>query len=629
MASRFPVAVSFIYSPDDVEAASDIIELVVNSISRVESNLFSRNVDIPCFNIFSEDGILSISSDGIERNILVVFSSSNVTGSISLNNLYSKISFDENMVIPVSLESGGFGLSGGFKRKNFIRAYEYNNLESSLWILSEIYKYLACDGRKKINVFLSHAKADSYAVAHAKSFKNFIDNSSLGCFFDACDISPCTNFEVEIESSLQRSSLLVFNSDAYSSSYWCQKEVISAKNLERPVVVVDCLDIYQDRLLPAAANVPCHHITTEELTEDEIIKILITLVSETIRVDYFKKVAKYFIELDLLPSNVEVTVRPPEIRRILDYKARGVNEVCYPDPPLFEDEIKWVGDLGLKVYTPITGPNTDELVEKVFTISISDPGNLPEFYGPDALSSLSKKIVKYIFGSNAKIQYGGDFRKEGFTQFMIEELAIINSRLNHKGKPLTVYKLGLSANEEFRSFYSKYNALIKVEEIEELLIDVDEQVNRKYQLSLMRRKMVDHTDYMIVSGGKLSGFSGLLPGVLEEVLIGIFLDVPVYIYSSYGGVSEIIFDYFLGDSDSISIIDNIFDIALDSINEIGLINPYTEYNSMINKFRSITISEIASLCFLSIEEYSLMSRSRISDVNIAYLLKGSKNSSLK
>ena len=149
-----------------------------------------------------------------------------------------------------------------------------------MWILSEIYKYLACDERKKINVFLSHAKADSYAVAHAKSFKNFIDNSSLGCFFDACDISPCTNFGVEIESSLQRSSLLVFNSDAYSSSYWCQKEVISAKNLERPVVVVDCLDIYQDRLLPAAANVPCHHITTEELTEDEIIKILITIIGK-------------------------------------------------------------------------------------------------------------------------------------------------------------------------------------------------------------------------------------------------------------------------------------------------------------------------------------------------------------
>lgn len=619
----FPASISFVVCPADLKIANEYIELIASSISKVDSRLFSRNIDIPCCLMSTVDDLRRLPDQDVEKSIVVVFSSINVTGDMTVSEAFGSILEKNCLVVPVSLDQHGFNISDGFSRKNFIRSYNLGVNETVLWILNEIYGFLVGDGSDKINIFLSHAKADDYAVKYAEEFKRFIDESSLSCFFDSCDIPPGNNFEREIFSGLENASVLVFNSDSYTASYWCQREIITAKTLERPVVVLDCLRVFQDRLLPAATNVPCHRITPGDLLEEKLIQVLTTLVAETIRVSYFQIVAEYFKREGLLASNADVIVRPPEIRSVLKYKSQGAEVICYPDPPLYEDEVAWVAQIGIKVCTPVTGICADKLENKVFTFSISDPEEPRGQYFGDILTALSKKLVKYLYGAGSIIQYGGDFRKEGFTEYMLEELKISSSKRSGDNLKLNVYCLAGSAKKEFYSFYSTYKSLINVNEVEAVEL-TNSVASYKFQLLNMRRKIMGTSDFLVVAGGKCEGYSGFLPGILEEVLYAFYIDLPVYIYSSYGGMSEIIYNFLIGCEKSKSRLTDYFSSVLASPDIKCSTETMDLYSEMVAKFLSVDISYVSDICALAPHEYSKMSCSRISDVNIAYMLKGSK-----
>ena len=57
-------------------------------------------------------------------------------------------------------------------------------------------------------------------------------------------------------------------------------------------------------------------------------------------------------------------------------------------------------------------------------------------------------------------------------------------------------------------------------------------------MTIMREKIIKDSDYIIVAGGKLEGFKGKIPGVLEEVCLGIEEKKPIYIIGYYEGVSK-------------------------------------------------------------------------------------------
>ncbi len=58
-------------------------------------------------------------------------------------------------------------------------------------------------------------------------------------------------------------------------------------------------------------------------------------------------------------------------------------------------------------------------------------------------------------------------------------------------------------------------------------------------LSVMRQKITQETRARIVLGGKLHGYSGLLPGIIEEVLLAIRRGQPLYIAGGFGGAARL------------------------------------------------------------------------------------------
>ena len=147
----------------------------------------------------------------------------------------------------------------------------------------------------------------------AKQLKRLIDDSTLTRFFDSNDIAPGYRFDDEIINNIKESSVIIINSDIYSSRYWCQREIQTAKELERPIIEVDLIDEAMDRKFPFAGNVPVIRVNAIEgkVEEEDLYRILENIMLESIRFNYADE------KLELLklkmPGNVKKMCRPPEM----------------------------------------------------------------------------------------------------------------------------------------------------------------------------------------------------------------------------------------------------------------------------------------------------------------------------
>lgn len=65
-------------------------------------------------------------------------------------------------------------------------------------------------------------------------------------------------------------------------------------------------------------------------------------------------------------------------------------------------------------------------------------------------------------------------------------------------------------------------------------------------LTLMRHKTTFQTQARIVIGGKLQGFSGLYPGVVEEAWWSVTAKRPLYLAGLFGGAAQAVIDLLLG-----------------------------------------------------------------------------------
>ena len=56
----------------------------------------------------------------------------------------------------------------------------------------------------------------------------------------------------------------------------------------------------------------------------------------------------------------------------------------------------------------------------------------------------------------------------------------------------------------------------------------------------MREKVTDETDARVVLGGRMTGFSGLMPGIVEEVLLATRKRQPLYVAGGFGGAAHVV-----------------------------------------------------------------------------------------
>jgi len=481
--------------------------------------------------------------------------------------------------VPIALNDTAFNFSDDIKKLNFVRTYEFQKElfmeRTCIAIFHEIYRYGLNESRKELDrgkdsalkLFLSHAKDGAQGVAAAKALKQLIQDGPMRDFFDATDIPAGYEFEAEILGNIADSTLVAIHSDSYSSRYWCQREILAAKDSERPIIAVDLIGKFEDRRFPLAANLPAIRIPVEaeyQAYESYLLAILQAALLETIRFFYSKQVLSEYQSAGWFPADAHLSARPPEACVLARLAAKiaeeedGCLDFVYPDPPIYQEESRHFERFGLKPCTPLTSVRLDLSARKV-GISISEPSDLELLeIGQTAqhIRLLIQDIARYALGYRAELIYGGDLRPSGFTEFLFQEGHALQSRLKSLNVHLTnhiAWPIHLTDTSDIRDWKAKHRTVATMvehnipEDVRDLGASAAEFLKPlnptssfvwSRSLTEMRNTMIESCDIRISAGGRLTRYKGWMPGVLEEIAIAIEMAKPIFLIGGFGGVTR-------------------------------------------------------------------------------------------
>lgn len=660
-----PLAVNFVWNFADFEAVNPIIDVVRKSFARDKDKPFSRGLNIPLF-FYSSQNANEIPHDSpsalAKRNVIFVFTSVNTNGRENWRNYVEELpASPSTTIVPIAIDKNGLAHKGSLAGANCIRAYDWPTDNADYFVIvslaHEIYRYgcLSIDPEdsgktSSITIFLSHAKAGDTGRLHSEEIKKFLDNSNLNRFFDSTEISPGFQFDQEIEKSIKKSTLVAIESDAYSSRYWCQREILCAKQYNRPMVVVNSLNDYEDRIFPAASNVPCVHVSSETpLSQCDILRILSAALLETVRYAHSVQCLEYYKEVGWLEDDCELSARPPEIRQALKVKSNDQQKICYPEPPIYSDEADWHIHLDIESFTPLWRlTERDNLLQQRVGISISEvqeDGFSSNHIHSDHLIRLAQDIARHLLARSATLIYGGDLRPDGFTEFILDEAAILKERIggdlpkveNHLAWPLYV------SEPEIVAWRAKYREVMKTDEYD-IPSDVASGLAQDVVLlpttpenayvwsrclTEMREKSIASSTVRICAGGKLSGYKGKMPGVFEEIALAFNSQKPTFLLGAFGGVVGSVCSLLLTKAIPEALTED-WQISHNSgYGELQAIakshGKECDYSAIIEFFQKTNVLDIATRCGLSADEYIRIMNSPFVDECLYLILKGLNN----
>lgn len=201
------------------------------------------------------------------------------------------------------------------------------------------------------------------------------------------------------------------------------------------------------------------------------------------------------------------------------------------------------------------------LTGKKIGISISESEDIKVLgFSQAHLNDAIIEFVRHILILDGQIVYGGDLRNNGFT-FLFSELAYqYRDKANSKQIHLvnfSSYPLYLDINRsqelEFKKNRVEIRKIEPPKSIKSISPDyfkpdnLDNQISWAESLTKMRTEMNNYSDFRIFLGGRSSGYSGKMPGLLEEILITLKSSKPIFLIGAFGGITKAIIDALEGE----------------------------------------------------------------------------------
>lgn len=575
---KWPLSVYVIKHPDFMSGIT-YAEEIYNHIFREVANQTNIKSDVPVF--FSDskelvDNIIIIDTENSIRTAVIVLIDAEMVlenddkWKTYITKLY-EISRENNRVrvFPVAISKDVMKAFPEQMRKvNFIRLFDKEEDVKLSYLIMTI-RHELCRmlfdiergdeatpvTKRPVKLFLSHAKRDGLKmVTRIRDYINF--DTGINDFFDTVDIEPGCDFLEEIEANMTDSNLLiVFQTDYYSESEWCKKEVLLAKEKDIPLLVVDCLEKGELRSFPYIGNAKtlCFD-SREQNIEMIVVSAALEVVLQKVA---YKKILQQYEYIGSVDEG-SIKYNHPELISL----SRLKNEmIVYPEPPIGKYENELLSKLypECKLLTPImlfSKMNDLPLGGKKVAISISESEDakqkgITKYY----CHALALELSKYLIHSGAELLYGGDINYQinyNFTKTLIDTLENYCKDYN-LDKTLSNYVAGyltdLITREQQLKYYGrvKFHLLQKSEIInDEYSADELNLINKSNDLTAMREIMTKDMDVRIAVGGKKSGYTGRLPGVLEEIIYTLEAKKPLYIVGGFGGVAGEVANCLLG-----------------------------------------------------------------------------------
>lgn len=159
------------------------------------------------------------------------------------------------------------------------------------------------------------------------------------------------------------------------------------------------------------------------------------------------------------------------------------------------------------------------------------------------------EITRSVLVLGGSLAYGGHLDPEGYTAFLASEL----NRYGRHDRPLEVClawsehrRVPLSRLAECRREFGLHGRItclspdgVKIDPSEgrgdEPAVETDPAVIAR-SLTAMRRYMSGIVQGRVLIGGKRHGFQGDIPGLVEEALLALAAQQPLYLAGGFGGV---------------------------------------------------------------------------------------------
>ena len=188
-------------------------------------------------------------------------------------------------------------------------------------------------------------------------------------------------------------------------------------------------------------------------------------------------------------------------------------------------------------------------------ISVSDSNDLSRLGLSAAHAEQAVgEVTRAVLIAGGSLVYGGRVKPSGFTQYLMHEIRRYGR--DHE----TALTLCLAAPEHHKLSYNELDDIDRTlgtrgrivcldqegREIEGILRtkshDPDPLAGGDAALaySSLRRHMVTITDARVLIGGKLSGFAGAMPGVIEEAIVAVDAQQPLYVSAGFGGAAALV-----------------------------------------------------------------------------------------
>jgi len=593
MSSRSPLLVHLIFHPGSAPARS----LATNIYQALNDDPSLAGLKIPTV-LACEDGTgfppLAFDPDEAERSVVIVladdkmvmdpprFPAGRKSWSEFAGDLFERCKVSPHRFIPVQLSESAWPLDERLSGASFLRGYLREGEQLSSWLIRslvvEISRFLLGEDRGRrlpLRLFLSHAKQDIDKAP--KVFNSILahlsDTQPVETWVDSAMIEGGSQFAEEISKGVQDSALLALITRNYSSRPWCRREMLLAKRLQRPLVVVDAHEGVEARSFPYGGNTP--RIRWNEGGAAAAVDLLL---KETLRHLHSRLVlCRGKQEADHVLSS------PPEPTTVS--KSPRNAAILYPDPPIGDEEKEELEDMGRTLETPLQrAALAKSLAKQIVLLSCSESGDsLCHGLTQHHLDAALIEITRQLLVRGAILEYGGHLGAEGYTVALFDMVQSHNATsgmlpaeriLNDVGWPLPLEKLPDSIRAKYR-YVATFRRIPRPEGIEPLdpITFLEEPSffpadtpERRYAwargMTAMRQFQAEGSGAMarIVVGGKVGPtltagadgtktekwYMGRIPGVLEEVLLSLRAHQPVFLIGSFGGAAEAAIDLLEG-----------------------------------------------------------------------------------
>lgn len=425
-------------------------------------------------------------------------------------------------------------------------------------------------GAAPMKLFLSHTKRDSIGLQTAQALKKYLDNVAVDRFFDEVSIQPGDDISEELIAEIKDSALVAIRTDGYVASPWCRKELVLAKRDRRPMVIVDALMGTEARSSPFLSNLPSIRVNPNDLTENVLDRVTNFIGLEVLRFLHADRQLALLRDQGSFPADAVLLARPPEARDLVmglhdapgDQPSKFVRIFAHPDPVLAAEEAEDLSFYSATLVTPtsVWRKRLDGLRLGISASSAGESENaqigLSELHIEDAVRVFARQAL----AAGATLVYGGALAPGNLTEALFEMIGAYNKGGLVAFPRLVNYTPWPWHQEVDVQWLASRRRMLDVIACDPPL-DAKEfgaddgpgHVGRLKQtpdgryalargLSAMREIIARNTEARVVLGGKLSGFAGLMPGIVEEVLLAIRRRQPLFIAGGFGGAAHLVAD---------------------------------------------------------------------------------------